>query len=342
MGLASDSLAGPLVASMAHRVKGMDESHRPEWWQRARVLEEADELEAAERAITEAIDHIGASASVAELYAGRMRRLASAGNAPGAAEARIKAEQWIRWYASQATSGGEGAALSVERDRFLASLDKPTPGPLELMPRRDRSPLQRFLRSMTRDIDTWREGVGYDLQALAEASPDERASIEAALLAHRPQTWHDIEALSFLDTQPARQAILDARHSGDPMVVAAVTRFASPGLLEDEARTSAIVKGLLTVSFYGGLTQVLDQVEDYHPQPVQDALLHGVLHREGEVAVHFAAMLMYVHGHAARPFDWNLRPFFLQFNTEDPSERAAAFHALCLRLEVDASRWLTE
>jgi hypothetical protein len=43
-------------------------------------------------------------------------------------EARRRAVAWARQYASYATSGGEGAALSRERVAFLESLG---PEPLE-------------------------------------------------------------------------------------------------------------------------------------------------------------------------------------------------------------------
>ncbi|HEX5817317.1 MAG TPA: hypothetical protein VFY20_00465 [Gemmatimonadales bacterium] len=101
----------------------------PDWWQRARALEALGRLEEAEAAITDAVPHIGAPASVATLHAERMRRLQAAGDVEGAREARRRAEQWITYYASLATSGGEGLALSRERDAFLAALGREPAGP---------------------------------------------------------------------------------------------------------------------------------------------------------------------------------------------------------------------
>jgi hypothetical protein len=62
-------------------------------------------------------------------------------------------------------------------------------------------------------------------------------------------------------------------------------------------------------------------------------LWRGVKDREGEVAMHFSALLMFLHGQASEAFDWELRPFFLTFNTEDPTERSAVFRELCRRLD---------
>ena len=92
------------------------------WWLRALALEGENRLDEAERTITAAIDHQGRALAVADLYAHRMKRLRATGDEDGATEAFRKAEQWSFFYASQATSGGEGAALSLARDEFRAEL----------------------------------------------------------------------------------------------------------------------------------------------------------------------------------------------------------------------------
>ncbi len=120
----TDGLVWARVAAVADRMRRpVPGPPEPEWARRAGELEAANRLEEAERTILEAVPHLGAIASVAELYATRMRRLARSGDPAGAAEARIRAREWIIHYASQATSGGEGAALSLERDQFLARLE---------------------------------------------------------------------------------------------------------------------------------------------------------------------------------------------------------------------------
>jgi hypothetical protein len=94
----------------------------PEWWREARELEAAGRLEAAEAAIQQAVQHIGAAASIAEMHARRMRQFQRAGDEANAVAAFKRAVDWMGTYASWATSGGEGAALSDERDRFHAAL----------------------------------------------------------------------------------------------------------------------------------------------------------------------------------------------------------------------------
>lgn len=83
-----------------------------------------DRLEALEKEMLRSIDHIGVAASIAEIYAGRMRAFQRAGNEPRAIAAFKLAVDWMDRYASSATSGGEGAALSHESDQFRAALTR--------------------------------------------------------------------------------------------------------------------------------------------------------------------------------------------------------------------------
>ncbi len=95
---------------------------QPEWARRAYALEADDRLAEAEQAMRQGCDVLGVLISIAEMYRRRMIRLAAAGDAAGAAHARERAIDWAHQYAAGATSGGEGVALSRERDAFIASL----------------------------------------------------------------------------------------------------------------------------------------------------------------------------------------------------------------------------
>ena len=194
---------------------------------------------------------------------------------------------------------------------------------------------------MVIDYEKWHDGIGYDLDALAAMSPSEREAIETLLAHKQPRDWRDIEALAALDTPGARKALQAAMRDNDPEVRAAVISHA-PHLVPDDERTRSTVRSLETAVIYGGLSQTLDQVEDFHPPEVIDALFRGALNREGDVACHFAAMLYYLHGKAPEPFDWEQRPFFLRFNTEDRKERAKAFAELCSTIGVDARKYRHE
>lgn len=86
------------------------------------MLEQEDRLAEAEALIRDRVPDPHFALIIAELYGGRHARLAGLKDAEGAREALKKAERWANFFASQATSGGEGAAFSMERDAFLRGL----------------------------------------------------------------------------------------------------------------------------------------------------------------------------------------------------------------------------
>lgn len=94
----------------------------PEWWIRAKALESENRLKEAEALLKASIDHLGFAIQTAQLYAERFERLRDAGELQGARDAHAQAVDWAYNYASYATSGGEGAALSYERDKFIKEL----------------------------------------------------------------------------------------------------------------------------------------------------------------------------------------------------------------------------
>jgi hypothetical protein len=203
------------------------------------------------------------------------------------------------------------------------------------------TPLQRFEASMKIGFEEWHDGIGYDIEALRMASQAELDAIEQILINHSPRDWRDIEALAKINTKCARQTIKKAIKDPNPVVRVAVTRFA-PDLITENERTKSITDALQNTEAFWGLSQVLYEIERYHPEEVKEALIKGLLNREGEVAVHFAAMLFYLFGKAKEPFDWEKRPFFLRFNTKDRKERVKVFRELCQKLKINPDRYLRQ
>jgi hypothetical protein len=201
------------------------------------------------------------------------------------------------------------------------------------------SPICRFQRSMNIDFEKWHDGIGYDLDALREASSEERSSIEHLLVNRRPLDWRDIESLALLDTPGARKALMEAMSEPNSEVQLAVIRF-SPHLISREEQIAAVVLALRTAELFGGLSQALDQVAEFHPPEIISELFKGILTRNGDVAVLFAAMLVYIYEKADDPFDMKQRAFFLRFNTDVLAERRAAFRELCTIIGVDPNNYL--
>ncbi|MEZ5894546.1 MAG: hypothetical protein R3C58_15540 [Parvularculaceae bacterium] len=192
----------------------------------------------------------------------------------------------------------------------------------------------RFRDSMIMDYDKWHDGIGYDLDAIAEAGPSERAAIEAMVIAHQPRDWRDVEALAALDTPAARAALIEAADGADAQTRMAVARHA-PRLMSDKKRAASLVRAIETTAPFEGLAAILDEAENFHPPEVITALLRAARGGDGEAAVNIAALLLYLHGRAESAFDWDQRPFFLRFNTDDRAQRDAAYRDLCAMIGVD-------
>jgi hypothetical protein len=196
-----------------------------------------------------------------------------------------------------------------------------------------------FTSSMIIDYEKWHDGIGYDLDALNALTPDELKSVETILIQHQPRDWRDIEALAHIDSNDARKAVEEALRSSDAQIRHTAMQYAGEKADVGE-RERLLIQSLENDEVFGGLTQAIDEVEEFHPPGVIEALFRGALHRDGEAAVHFAALLLFLHGRASEPFDWEHRPFFLRFNTTDHGERRAAFVELCERVGVDSKRYL--
>ncbi len=208
-------------------------------------------------------------------------------------------------------------------------------------PQQTESSLKRFMRSMVMDFEKWHDGTGYDLEALRSASAEERKAIEAILVHRGTRAWQDVEALAQLDTPRAKAALETALAAGNHEVRLAVARHA-PDVADVTRRTKSLVDALQHAGFFGGLTEALDQAATFHPPEVIAALFHGVLHRDGSIAVHFAALLLLIHGKANAPFDQTQLSFFLQFKTQDRAEREVAVRELCRRIGADPEVWLAK
>jgi hypothetical protein len=201
--------------------------------------------------------------------------------------------------------------------------------------------MSRFIKSMNIDYEKWRDGIGYDLKALAEANNEERIEIERILVNKDKRDWRDIEALAILDTPNARSTIIQALLGYNNEVNMAVLRFA-PQLVNNQLKTMVIVKALKSASFFDGFSHTLNIVGEYHPEEVVRELFNGLINREGGVAVHFAAMLFYIYGKAETIFDEENRDFFLKFNTSILSDLRLAFKELCEKIDVDYSEYLKD
>ena len=182
---------------------------------------------------------------------------------------------------------------------------------------------QRFVESMEIGFAEWHDGIGYACEALAGLPPEERAAVEALLVARLTASgsWRDVEALEALGTPGAKEALWGAARHGCPEV----KNRALEVLLRAEPQAYAELEEEVVRAVRKG---ALDLAQS-HPTPrVRRALLDCTRLADPVTRVNAAAMLLYICGKADEPFDWNQRPFFLRFSTEDKGELRAAWKEL--------------
>jgi hypothetical protein len=188
----------------------------------------------------------------------------------------------------------------------------------------------RFRASAEINADNWRDPQ-HDLDAIRLASPDERQAIEQFLIARGIKHYIDAEALALIGSPTANQVLLKAFRSGSTEVRAAVVRVA-PDLVDANEKLTELLQRIVECDAYNGLDLTLTQIESVHPPEVIEAMLRRIVRDPGVVAVHFAALLLFLCGQSSEPFDWDQRPFFLRFNPGDDEDRKEAFRELCGRL----------
>lgn len=196
----------------------------------------------------------------------------------------------------------------------------------------------RFVSAANINLNNWRDPE-HDLEAIRLASHDERRAIEQFLLARGIRHFIDAEALALLNTPRARAALVEAFNNGSTEIRAAVA-YLAPKLIDEQKQIDELVQRIGECDAYQGLSLTLSQIEGTHPPQVMHAMLERIARDPGGAAVHFAAMLFFLHKLADEPFDWNHRPFFLRFNPGNETDRREAFRDLCEKIGHDPQPYL--
>ena len=191
---------------------------------------------------------------------------------------------------------------------------------------------QRFVKSIDNlSLDDWREGEGYDLDALEEIRPKERP-LAIQLLSERLDNhgdWRDVEALAAIDLPEAREQLRKAtKHANYQVNLRAAEEL--DGLGEDINMEELIIAALRGSEIYTGLTQALELAEEHPSERIKDTLLDIAVNGSDEGSrVNCAGLALYLGGKASEAFDWDYRPLFLKFGEEDRAIRLEGYREMC-------------
>jgi hypothetical protein len=193
---------------------------------------------------------------------------------------------------------------------------------------------RKFADSTNITYERWHDGTGYDLEALAQSSEAERAAVANDLIAQLSQgegDWRDVDALLTLDPPQTREILEAALPRARLELRLHIARaLAERGVPVEIDRIIADI--LRSGRYEDGLSLALDLAPEYATPYLREVLLECVHAGHKDVRVHAAALVLYLAGKADSPFDWNERPFFLQFGEESKAVRDRAYAELCRRI----------
>ena len=170
----------------------------------------------------------------------------------------------------------------------------------------------RFLSSLVIGMDEWRDGIGYDLDALAAMNPEERAMIRQWMRSRLSDPnhsidWRELEAAAALgDTE-----LLDTltKHPENDI------RLRVQQLLGDGAAVEKeLCRALEETGDLGELSRALDMIPSYPSKAVKRALIKR-LRKNDDYFVPAAMTLLTVF---AGLDEWAERPFLFRVKEEGP------------------------
>jgi hypothetical protein len=182
----------------------------------------------------------------------------------------------------------------------------------------------------------WHDGIGYDLEALAGLSPEERQRAEDLVVARHAADWRDVEALDHIGSERTLAELAKAIRSRSVEIrVEAAQRLARRKLLSENEIDKIIVDALAHTTILNGMVKTLRFAAAYPTTAVRSKLLWSALHGNDDLRVHAAALVHFLYGCSASDFDWAFRSFYLQFGSKDRSLRRSAYLDLCTRIGVE-------
>src|SRR6185295_8635034 len=113
--------------------------------------------------------------------------------------------------------------VEPDMDTIRAGVQPRNPPHTELS---DETAVGRFRDSMRIDYEKWHDGVGYDIDIIRNATPDDLVEIETLLVQRPVADWRDVEALAALDSPRARSLLNKTLKHGNHELRAAVADHA--------------------------------------------------------------------------------------------------------------------
>ena len=193
-----------------------------------------------------------------------------------------------------------------------------------------------FFQRFQKSYEQWHDGIGYDLDAFASMSPEEKESVLSELRSKGSLDWRDMEVLALDDDRASFDKLRDVLASGSIGERASALRsLIDMGKIQASVCDFQLSHVLDDIDGFPGMTVALQLAEENAGPMSNAALLRGARDRPG-VAVNFAGMICFLAGASDDEFDWNLRPLFLKLGeSETEAVPKEGFKELCKLIGID-------
>ena len=168
----------------------------------------------------------------------------------------------------------------------------------------------KFLASLKIDMEQWRDGIGYDLPALAAMHPEERAMIRQWLRSRLTDgghsiDWRELEAAAALDDTEVLRSLVNHEESDIRLRVKAL-------LGDDEEIEKELCRVLGEADDIGEIARAEALVPHYASSKVKQAMIRR-LRKNDEFFVPMGMTLLEVF---AKADGWAERPFLFRVKAE--------------------------
>ncbi len=198
---------------------------------------------------------------------------------------------------------------------------------------------ERFQNSRNIGYEQWHDGVGYDMDAFAAMTAEEKEFVAREIRQRGNLDWRDMEVLQSAGDRESFDKLRDVLAAGTiEERVHALRSLIDTGKISASVCDFQLAHVIDDIDGISGLTVALQLAAEHAGPMTNAALLRGARDRPG-AAVNFAGMICYLAGVTKEEFDWKHRPLFLKMGKEESdSARAAAFAELCRLCGVEAAQ----
>jgi hypothetical protein len=174
----------------------------------------------------------------------------------------------------------------------------------------------------------YREGEGYDLDAVRQVTPAEADGIIDQMLAAANPGWVEVEVLDAIGTERSLGVLRGWMDTHSIECAMAALAALHRRRLIDDAIAEAVVLGFLPrTTILQGLVRVLEWAGRLATPRIKRMVLWCAAHGQDGARPHSAALAHHLYGVTKTNFDWSRRDFYLRFN--DPADAVVAYGDLC-------------